>query len=983
MRVEFDHYDGLWVDGVLQAVGTQALPIVFTGSSETPGWWWEIEVRNAGSATLDHVEVAYAGYSSGVGVKKSGSGGLSVQNSTIRNTGGTGLWIVGSTGQHAITRNTFTANGTGVLVQNQTETLYLVNNLIEGNTNFGVRNQSSAVVYARYNWWGHASGPKHATINPNGQGDTVSNDVLFSPWNDTRTVDQEVPAEVLVTSHGPATFSPGQTLQYAVNYLSLMPSTVEDAVLVVQLPAAAEYLSSTDGTYWPDRHQVFWLLGNILPDGRGVHSVEVRYQWGLPLEYTDGVIALLGGVGFNPTELDLTAYTTYVPIQINTTASVSHAALQTILAEDATLRDLFDSALAEGFSYDNQGGLLITLDTGDPTLQITLVKSDRSAMRYIRRTGDQVHAITHARDGFTMQDSSGGIHIPVDTKEPAFFGDWDEEIVAQAAAGCNEGRCFWNCALLKGVECATGLDKVLGVLNASACVHPNSPECLKALQNLALDAAGVPCIAGVIDCKGDCQKDINSHCCSGDQVLVAPVRSGFVAWVGDNLDREACSYRNCNPTTGTWDLDTFSRTILCPKGERCVARRAPKDQRICQACGGDVLEVTATELCNTGGGATCGFSIVRRARDPNEKFGPVGDLLPGQLVTYTITYENEGAGTAYGVYVVDELSEVFDASSLTIQNGGRYISDIRTLLWDVGELTPKGETGSKGQVAFSVRLLDGLAGGTAVVNEAVVHFPSVPEVTPTGAVINLVQPVVATPQELTTAYMTPLPLTLAGREVSGLPLTFEIVEQPRGGLLSGTAPSVTYTPLANFTGPDSFTFRVSNGTSTSRAAQVRIEVTTIGDTTSPTVVWTSPDADAKNVSASASPIYTGTAGPVYAPVIMIGVSEALSETTVTTATVTLADSSGKPVTGTVRFDGAVNQIVFAPLAPLTRGTYTVTVSTGVADMAGNGLAAPHILAFTVKDEQAGVGHLLAGLAEIGGNRAIWQGIGLRLARFDG
>ncbi len=116
VRVEFDHYDGLWVDGVLQAVGTQALPIVFTGSSETPGWWWEIDVRNAGSATLDHVEVAYAGYSSGVGVKKSGSGGLSVQNSTIRNTSGTGLRVDAGYSGFTSANNTFADNGYGVRV---------------------------------------------------------------------------------------------------------------------------------------------------------------------------------------------------------------------------------------------------------------------------------------------------------------------------------------------------------------------------------------------------------------------------------------------------------------------------------------------------------------------------------------------------------------------------------------------------------------------------------------------------------------------------------------------------------------------------------------------------------------------------------------------------------------------------------------------------------------------------------------------------
>ncbi len=906
-------------------------------------------MRYSGSATLDYVEVSYAGYSYNAGVWKSGSGVLTLRNSTIRNTTGDGLRLTASTGAHDITRNTFAANGTGVLVQDQAETLYLVNNLIEGNTSFGVRNLNSAVVYARYNWWGDATGPKHLTINPSGLGDTVSDGVLFSPWTQTRTVDQEIPPEILVTSHGPATFSPGQTLKYAVSYLSLMPGVVQDVVLVVQLPAAAEYVSSTGGVYWPDRHQVFWVLGDIPPDGKGALLVEVRYLWGLPLEYTDGIIALLGGVEFNPTQLDRAAYLTFVPLQIAGTTPVSDVQLKAMMAADAELKGLFDAALAEGFVYDNQGGLTIAPVTGEATLQIILVKPDRSAMRYVRRTGDEAHALTYARDGFTMQDSTGGVSIPVDTKEPAFFGDWAEGTVTvtRVASGCTEGRCFWNCALLKAVECGVGLDKVLSVLNTSSCVHPNSPECRKALQDLALDAAGAPCIVGAVECKSDCKEDINSHCCSGDQVLVAPVRSGIVAGLGEYLGREACSYRNCNATTGTWDLSTLSRTILCPTGQRCVAARIPRDQSICRACGAAAANLAAADLCAGTVGATCEFSVVRRARDPNDKIGLTGDLLPGQVVTYTITYENQGGGTAYGVYVLDELSDVFDASTLAIQNGGRYIAEIRSLLWDIGVLTAKGQTGSKGQVTFSVRLRAGLAGGTPVVNEAVVHFPSVPEVTPTGAVVNLVQPVVATPQERTTNYMTPLNVTLSGYEVSGLPLTYEVVEPPRGGALSGAPPNLTYTPAEDFAGPDSFSFRVSNGTSYSRPAQVRIEVAPVGDMKRPTVLWSIPAPNAADVAASATPVFTDTVGPLYAPAVLIGLSEALDPVTVTSSTVTLAPSGGAAVSANVGFDAGTNQVVLRPRVALAEGKYTVTVTTGVKDLAGNTLAAAHTWSFTI------------------------------------
>jgi len=948
-QIRFSRFYGLYINGNLHAVATGLSPILFTGDGEGAGWWRGIYVQSAGSANLSHVEINYAGYWDSMGLVKSGSGFLILRNSTIRNTNGDGLRLNNSTGHHDITRNLFTANGTGVLVQNQAETLFLVNNLIEGNTDFGVRNLNSATVYARYNWWGHASGPQHATVNPNGQGNPVSNGVLFHPWNETRTVDVIVPPEVLVSSYGPSTISPGQTVNYGIGYRSLMPGPVTDAALVVQLPAAADYLAGSGGVYWPDRHQVFWLLGNIPPDGQGSHLVEVRYHWGLPDEYSDGVIALLGGGGFNPAQLDVTPYKSYVPVQIAGTTSLSDAQVQSALAGNAALSGLFDAALADGFVYGNQGGLLITPNAGDPTLQITLVQPDRSAMRYVRRTGTQAHALTYARNGFTLQDSSGGVHIPVDTQEPAFFGDWDEEVASRMVTGCSEGRCFWNCALLKAVECGVGLDKALGVLSMSACVHPSSAECLEALKNLSLDAAGVPCIAGVIDCKSDCKKNPNSHCCTGNEVLVTPSRSGIIASFGDYLGREACSYRNCNATTGTWDPAAAGRTILCAKGERCVARRMPSGQPICKPCGGDFLSVTATDVCALESGATCGFSIVRRARDPNEKFGPAGDLLPGQTVTYTITYENEGAGTAYGVYVTDELSEVFDEGSLAIHNGGRYIPEIRTLVWDVGELTPKGQAGSTGSISFSVRLRNGLPSGTPVINEATVYFPSVPEVTPTGAVVNLIQPVTALPQALATDYRTAIAVTLRGKEVSGLPLTYKIVEQPRGGTLTGTAPNLTYTPAQNFTGPDSFTFTVNNGSSTSRAAQVWIEVKAVGDTTSPQVLWTLPAANATGVAASITPVFTDTVGPLYGPAILIGMSEALNPATANGTTVTLA-RSGAAVASSVTFDAGSNQIVLRPRAVLSAGAYTVTVTTGVTDLAGNRSALPYVLRFSVGEE---------------------------------
>ena len=55
-------------------------------------------------------------------------------------------------------------------------------------------------------------------------------------------------------------------------------------------------------------------------------------------------------------------------------------------------------------------------------------------------------------------------------------------------------------------------------------------------------------------------------------------------------------------------------------------------------------------------------------------------------------------------------------------------------------------------------------------------------------------------------------------------MTYSIVAGPAHGTLSGTAPNVTYTPNAGYSGPDSFTFKASDGALDSNIATVSITV---------------------------------------------------------------------------------------------------------------------------------------------------------------
>ena len=76
---------------------------------------------------------------------------------------------------------------------------------------------------------------------------------------------------------------------------------------------------------------------------------------------------------------------------------------------------------------------------------------------------------------------------------------------------------------------------------------------------------------------------------------------------------------------------------------------------------------------------------------------------------------------------------------------------------------------------------------------------------------------------------TPTAITLTASDPDGNTLTYTKLTNPAHGTLTGTAPSLTYTPSTGYTGSDSFTFKVNDGTSDSNIATVSI---TVQDTSS-------------------------------------------------------------------------------------------------------------------------------------------------------
>ena len=151
-----------------------------------------------------------------------------------------------------------------------------------------------------------------------------------------------------------------------------------------------------------------------------------------------------------------------------------------------------------------------------------------------------------------------------------------------------------------------------------------------------------------------------------------------------------------------------------------------------------------------------------------------------------------------------------------------------------------------------------------------------------------------------------------------------------GALALSADGSFTYTPAAGFVGRDAFTYKATDGASSSGVATVEILV-----------------KDAKPTVKGVAP--TGRKVPRAANVTAT-FSEAMDAHTISTQTVNLSKKGARsPVQATVSYDPAAMKATLDPAKPLVKGaTYTATVSTGVQDTAGNALAATKSWRFTVK-----------------------------------
>ena len=105
--------------------------------------------------------------------------------------------------------------------------------------------------------------------------------------------------------------------------------------------------------------------------------------------------------------------------------------------------------------------------------------------------------------------------------------------------------------------------------------------------------------------------------------------------------------------------------------------------------------------------------------DPPVNGAGYGTIAAGETIDYAITYENIGGSDAHDVEIIDVLDLDLDIDTLSIEDGGTFDPDTRTLRWYDPVLPPH----TPRTVHFTIDLRADAPLGTRVRNVATIVFP--------------------------------------------------------------------------------------------------------------------------------------------------------------------------------------------------------------------------------------------------------------------
>jgi len=223
-------------------------------------------------------------------------------------------------------------------------------------------------------------------------------------------------------------------------------------------------------------------------------------------------------------------------------------------------------------------------------------------------------------------------------------------------------------------------------------------------------------------------------------------------------------------------------------------------------------------------------------------------------------------------------------------------------------------------------------------------------------------------QSATTDEDVPAQILLNAVSPSASPtFTYTIVTAPANGVLSGVGPTFTYTPGANFHGPDSFTFRVNDGSNNSNTSTVSITVNPVNDvpvaasqsvTTNSNTAVSITLAGTDVETAAAELIFEITAAPAHGTLSGSGASlsysPALNYTGPDSFKFTVRDTGDGSAAPATSAEATVSITVNDTVAPVITAPANVTVNTGAGATACGAVVTNAQLGTATASDNSGV-----------------------------
>jgi uncharacterized repeat protein (TIGR01451 family) len=470
-------------------------------------------------------------------------------------------------------------------------------------------------------------------------------------------------ADLKVTTWGPQRVSPGQTVDYIIEYRNDGVVTAENVEIIDNLPLQVEYLSSTEGGIYKELpHEVVWYMESIPPKTVRYLTIKTRVIWGLPQGTS------LKNSVFIPGE---PAY------EFNTS-----------LHPDAEILESGENYIKSNLIIPEYG------EDGKIPIEIyfKLVENFIKPIAEFKETEDGIE--------FKFKVTEEGSVI--ETLVVAFLTYKTLEAIANAPFEISIVNFSYDTKT-----------RTLETAYKSGYVSESTYEMLNQRNN---------------DIRTQTYINLASL---WQQRLIAKGLKGipekFLAWFTRDKYKDMANQIVQELDNNWWyELDRAIGEAEKQK-MREIQENLLKESGLVRDVNSHINQVTT-------------------ARDPNIKYGPEGNVSAGQKLDYKVEYENEGEGIAFGVYFTDTLDESLDDSTLEIGSvlstldssviapAGTYNPSTRTITWLVGEVGP----GEGGYANIDINVKNDATECKEIINYSTVYFPSVPEVTRTNGIVNII-----------------------------------------------------------------------------------------------------------------------------------------------------------------------------------------------------------------------------------------------------